>query len=106
MHTQIIKQYNEEITYWRNVIKYKIRVIETIKFLASRGLPFHGQIEIIESALNGNFLGCIEPISKFDPFMAEHLVRFGQKGRGTSSYLSSSIIDEFYFSLTKFDFRL
>lgn len=92
LDTQIVKQYNEEITYWRNVL---LRVIETIKFLASRGLPFHGQNEIIGSALNGNFLGCIELISKFDPFMAEHLARFGQKGRGSPSYLSSSIIDEF-----------
>nr|XP_026487267.1 uncharacterized protein LOC113394243 [Vanessa tameamea] len=39
----------------------------------------------IGSALNGNFLGCIDLISKFDPFMAEHLVRFGQKGRGSPS---------------------
>lgn len=89
--TEIAKQYNEEVEYWRNVLR---RVSETIKFLASRGLALYGRNETIGSPQNGNFLGCIELISKFDPFMAGHIARYGNKGTGIPSYLSSTIVDE------------
>ena len=39
-------------------------------------------------------MGVLELLSKFDPFLAEHISRFGNKGRGTTSYLSSTICDE------------
>lgn len=49
---------------------------------------------------NGNFLGYIELINKFDPLMAEHLARCGNKGRGVHSYLSSTNINEFILQLS------
>ena len=39
-------------------------------------------------------MGVLELFSKFDPFLAEHISCFGNKGRGTTSYLSSTICDE------------
>lgn len=46
-------QVDEEITYWRNVLK---RVVATVKALASRGLAFRGQDEIFGSSQNGNLI--------------------------------------------------
>jgi hypothetical protein len=46
------------------------------------------------------FLGCLELIAKFDPFMADHLARYGNKGRCIPSYLSSTIADEFILQLS------
>ena len=44
---------------------------------------------------NGNYLGLLELLSQFDPFLAEHIRRDGNKGRGQVSYLSSTICEEF-----------
>lgn len=68
-----------EMTYWKNVL---LRVVEVIKFLASRGLAFRGSDEILGSNHNGNFLGTLELLAKFDPFLKEHIDKFGNKGRG------------------------
>lgn len=59
-----------------------MRIVEVIKFLAARGLAFRGDDQKLGSKQNGNFLGIIELISKFDPFLAEHLARHGNKGKG------------------------
>lgn len=68
-----------EMSYWRKVL---YRIVEVIKFLGARGLAFRGNDQKLGSKHNGNFLGVIELISKFDPFLAEHLSRFGNKGKG------------------------
>lgn len=71
-----------------------MRLVEVIKFLSERGLAFRGSDQIIGSPHNGNFLGILELISKFDPFLADHLSRYGNKNKGNPSYLSSTISDE------------
>lgn len=68
-----------ELTYWRKVL---LRIVEVIKFLGSRGLAFRGNDQKLGSNQNGNFLGVIELISKFDPFLEEHLSQYGNKGKG------------------------
>lgn len=68
-----------EMTYWKNVL---LRVVEVIKFLASRGLPIRGHDERLGSNHNGNFLGVLELLAKFDPFLKEHIERFSHKGKG------------------------
>lgn len=40
-------------------------------------------------------MGILELISQFDPFLAVHIKTYGQKGRGSFSYLSSTICEEF-----------
>ena len=45
------------------------RIVETIRILATRGLAFRGDDEVIGSKHNGNYLGVLELIAKFDPFL-------------------------------------
>ena len=90
--SNIVQQQESERAYWLNILK---RIVATIQFLSSRGLPFRGDDEVVGSPHNGNFLGCLELISRFDPLLSEHLARYGNKGRGNTSYLSSTVCDEF-----------
>ena len=85
-------QFEKERGYWRNVL---LRVVAVVQFLAQRGLAFRGENEIFGSCNNGNFLGIIELLVQFDPFIAQHVSRYGDVGRGNVSYLSSTICNEF-----------
>ena len=71
------------------------RVVEVIKFLAERGLPFRGSDETVGSSNNGNYLGLLELLAKFDPFLSEHINAHGNKGKGHTSYLSKDVCEEF-----------
>lgn len=88
----LVLQLNEEKSYWRNVLK---RVVAVVKRLASRGLAFRGKNEVIGDQHNGNYLMTLEIIAEFDPFLAQHIERYGNKGSGTSSYLSKNTCDVF-----------
>lgn len=59
-----------EKCYWCEVLKH---VVVVIQFLNERGLPFCGDDEIIGSSHNGKFLGILEVVSQFDPFLVEHI---------------------------------
>ncbi|XP_060845918.1 zinc finger MYM-type protein 1-like [Rhopalosiphum padi] len=61
----------------------------------SRGLAFRGNSHNFGSKQNGNYLGCLELVAKFDPFLSAHIANYGNKGNGNVSYLSSNICDEF-----------
>lgn len=37
----------------------------------------------------------LELIAQFDPFLAQHIEKFGNKGKGSTSYLSFKIYDQF-----------
>ena len=63
-------------------------------FLATRSLAFIGSEEKIGSQRNGNFLGIIELISQYDPFLAEHLVKYGNLGSGKTCCLSKTIYED------------
>ena len=71
------------------------RITETIYYLSERGLPFRGSDEVIGSPQNGNYLGTLELIAIFDPFLAQHINHDANKGRGHTSYLSKTICEEF-----------
>ncbi|XP_043467715.1 uncharacterized protein LOC122501966 [Leptopilina heterotoma] len=86
-----MKDYNKEVVYWQNVLK---RVVAVIKSLASRGLAFRGHDVKFGSLHNGNYLMLLELIAEFDPFLADHISRFGNKGTGNTSYLSKTICEE------------
>ena len=77
--------------YWVNVLRHAVAVI---RFLAQRGMPFHGDDKILGSVHNGNFLGILELIAQFDPFLQSHLQQYGNAGRGVPSYISSTIVEE------------
>lgn len=90
--TMLQVEIQEEINYWRNVLK---RVIAVVKKLGSRGLAFRGKEEKFGSIKNGNFMMSLELIAEFDPFLATHIATQGNPGQGRTSYLSSKICDEF-----------
>ncbi|CAF0964928.1 unnamed protein product [Didymodactylos carnosus] len=92
VNTAIMIQLLTETEYWEKVL---LRIVSVIKFLSSRGLAFRGSNQIIGDNHNGNYLGCLELISNFDPFLHEHLKSYGNKGKGNVSYLSNTVCDEF-----------
>ena len=49
---------------------------------------------MIGSPSNGKCLGTLEFLSQFDPFSAAHLEKYGNKGKGSISYLSSTTCDQ------------
>ena len=87
-----VRQANVERDYWRALLE---RVVETIRFLSERGLAFRGSDEVVGSPRNGNYLGILELLAKFDPFQAQHISHNANKGRGHTSYLSKTICEEF-----------
>ncbi|GBP40058.1 Zinc finger MYM-type protein 1 [Eumeta japonica] len=84
-------QVKEERKYWQNVLQ---RVIAVIQTLAERVLAFRGHDESFGSIHNGNFLGLLKLVAQFDPFLASHIARYGNKGKGNPSYLSKTVCDE------------
>lgn len=92
INEKLTSEFEKETAYWRNVLR---RVVSATKYLASRGLPFRGTDEKFGSENNGNFFMLIEFLSEFDPLMAKHVNDFGNKGSGSTSYLSKTIYEEF-----------
>ena len=90
--SELVRQASEDRDYWRAVLEL---ITETIRYLSERGLPFRGSNEIVGSPKNGNYLGTLELIAVFDPFLAQHINRNANKGRGHTSYLSMTICKEF-----------
>ncbi|XP_046864353.1 uncharacterized protein LOC124458367 [Xenia sp. Carnegie-2017] len=90
--SELVTQASDERNYWRAVLE---RVTETIRYLSERSLLFRGTDEIVGSPKNGNYLGTLELISMFDPFLAQHINRNANKGKGHTSYLSKTICEEF-----------
>ncbi|XP_075715577.1 uncharacterized protein LOC142750459 [Rhinoderma darwinii] len=89
--SQIISQLEGETLYWRKVLK---RCLIVIQYLAERGLPLRGKDEIIGSPHNGNYLGILETMANVDEFLDEHIKQYANKGKGHTSYLSSTICEE------------
>ncbi|KAH1177145.1 hypothetical protein KIL84_010847 [Mauremys mutica] len=85
------EQIKGEREYWQHVFQ---RVTAVIQTLAERGLPFRGSNDTFESLQNGNFLGLLELVVQFDPFLAGHISKYGNAGKGNPSYLSKTICDE------------
>lgn len=56
--------------YWKQVLR---QIVAVIKFLGERGLPFRRDDELLQYPHNGNFLGILELITQFDPFLKEHM---------------------------------
>jgi len=77
------------------------RLIETIIFLSSRGLAFRSDNQILASRHNGNYLGYLELISKFEPSLSTHIHKYANKGKRNVSYSSNTICDDLILSMTK-----
>ncbi|XP_064411265.1 uncharacterized protein LOC135355515 [Latimeria chalumnae] len=88
----IADEHIKERNYWTEVLR---RIVSAVKFLTTRGLALRGSTETFGSVNNGNFLGCLEFLAEYNPFLARHIDKYGNAGRGTTSYLSSTICEEF-----------
>ena len=69
------------------------RITAVICTLAERGLLFRGNNKQFGSPNNGNYLGLLELVAKFDPFFLAHINRHGNSGSGNPSYLSKTICE-------------
>ena len=54
-------------------------------------MAFHEDNKIFGSHHIGKYLGILELIAKYDQFLEYHIIQFGNKGRGTTPYLTSTI---------------
>ncbi|CAH2296767.1 zinc finger MYM-type 1-like [Pelobates cultripes] len=88
----LTKQRSDDIQYWRNVLK---RVVAAVKALGTQGLAFRGKDDRFGSTHNGNYMMMFEFLSEFDPFIAEHIARYGSAGKGVTSYLSFTTCEQF-----------
>ena len=79
-------QIENQAKYWKSVLE---RTVHVIKFLAERGIQFWGHDEKFGSLANGNYI--LEAIAKYNPFLASHIDKHCNPGRGKKSYLSSTI---------------
>ena len=86
-HMDLIEK---EKQYWREVL---CRIISIICHLAERNMAFRGSTETLGDPSNGNFLGQVELMAKYDPVMREHLRRIARRDI-TSHYLSKDIQNE------------
>lgn len=87
LHQQRIK---DEKTRWQNVFQ---RLFAVVQFLAEHNLAFRGSVDRVFQPHNGNFLGLVELIAKFDPVMQEHLRRI-MDGEIHDHYLGHRIQNE------------
>lgn len=92
LDTGLKEQVEREAEYWVKILR---RIVATVKLLASQGLAFRGSTEDITSRHKGNYLSCLVYLAQFDDLLSEHLQRYANKGKGSVSYLSHQICNEF-----------
>jgi hypothetical protein len=66
------RELEKENDHWRKVL---LRIILIVKFLAKLNLAFRGSNSKLYQDNNGNFMGMVEMIAKFDPVIQEHVRR-------------------------------
>lgn len=84
----LIKELNNEYKYCKDLL---VRLVKIIKFIANRGLAFRGTDKKLGSTKNRNYLGLIELISEYDPFLKNYLKLYDNKGSSKTFYLSVNI---------------
>lgn len=87
---ELLQQLRDAKTYWHDVIQ---RLLAVTQFLASRNIAFRGSNENLGMQNNGNFLGVIELLAKFDGVMGKHVQR-ARDGRLSDHYLGKDIQNE------------
>jgi hypothetical protein len=85
-----------EMENWKKLLT---RFLDVILFLAERGLALRGQSSMIGDPHNGNFLGMLELLAKYDDCLTNHLKKVktsqDENKRMQVHYLSPEIQNEF-----------
>ncbi|CAH0390034.1 unnamed protein product [Bemisia tabaci] len=98
LDSELRKQEKCEAEKWKAILR---RILDVTLFLASRGLPFQGDSTLIGDVHNGNFLGTLELMGKYDEVIREHLAKIkakqldGGNMQGQAHYLSWKSQNEF-----------
>ena len=74
---RLIQQYESECEYRRSIFT---RIVSVLRFITERGLALRGLDQTIGSPNNGNYLGCLELLSEYDPFLSEHIRKHARQG--------------------------
>ncbi|KAF2888161.1 hypothetical protein ILUMI_18011 [Ignelater luminosus] len=85
---ELQEQLKNDTEYYHNVLN---RVVAVVKNLSVRGLAFN---EIFGSPHNGNFMGTLELLAEFDPFMCEHIQQRELRPKPFTSYLSKTVYEQ------------
>ena len=57
-------------------------------------MGFREHDKLLRSVHNGNYLGTLELLAQLDPFIAVYIEKYGGKGKGSVSLISSTICNE------------
>lgn len=86
----LIKQIDDEKKKWRAILE---RMLAITLFLVENNLAFRGHSDTLNTPHNGNFLGLVQLLGKFDPIMMEHL-RSVSNHETKNYYFSKNIQNE------------
>jgi hypothetical protein len=84
------RELEKEREHWRKVL-YRILLI--VQFLGEHNIAFRGSNSKLYQDSNGNFLGLVQMLAKFDPVMKEHVDRI-TNDKTRDHYLGPSIQNE------------
>lgn len=85
------KLIKKEELHWRAVLE---RLLQIVQYLAERNQAFRGSSEKLGDPQNGNFLGLVEMIARFDPVLCEHTRRI-KDNEIADHYLGKNMHNEF-----------
>ncbi|XP_043938100.1 zinc finger MYM-type protein 5-like [Protopterus annectens] len=86
-----------ERKYWRNVLE---RLLAICQYLSQHNLAFRGSEDRLFTSGNGNFLGLVQLLGKFDPVIQEHLRRISN-AEIHDHYLGKTIQNELIMLMSK-----
>ncbi|XP_053145992.1 zinc finger MYM-type protein 1-like [Hemicordylus capensis] len=96
--SQLQAQMNDDTMKWCTVLE---RLLKIILFLCERNLSLWGEVKRFGEPRNGNFLGYVEFISKYDPVLERYVNYVKESPTRMDSHFSSNIQNEFIATLAE-----
>lgn len=79
MDSRLQKQIQLEVEKKKAILE---RILDVTLFLASRNLAFKGTTEDVGDVHNGNFLGTLDLLARYDPLLSDHLKKCQRRRKG------------------------
>ena len=79
----------KEVEQWKGLIK---RIVYVILFFGEKSLGFRGRVKRCGDSRNGNFLGLLELLARFDPLLMSYIIKvktYQEKGSQMAAYYLS-----------------